>query len=190
MDMRKRIVITFITGNAHKAAEVGRLLGFPLRHEFVGAEEIQAIELEPVVRYKAEHAYTVLRRPVLVEDTGLTFAAWNGLPGALIKWFLQSLGTDGICRLLQAETDRQAHATTVFGYHDGTACHVFAGTVAGSIPETPRGTQGFGWDAIFQPDGSPRTFAEMTAEEKDRFSMRRLALEQFQDSGLIEIALA
>jgi non-canonical purine NTP pyrophosphatase (RdgB/HAM1 family) len=75
----------------------------------------------------------------------------------------------------------------VFGYHDGTACHVFAGTVVGSIPETPRGTQGFGWDAIFQPHGSARTFAEMTAEEKDRFSMRRLALEQFQDSGLIEI---
>ena len=163
-----------------------RLLGFPLTHESVSVEEIQAIELEPVVRYKAEHAYTVLRRPILVEDTGLAFAAWNGLPGALIKWFLQSLGTDGICRLLQ-KTDRQARATTVFGYHDGTACHVFTGTVVGIIPEMPRGSQGFGWDAIFQPQGSTRTFAEMTAEEKDRFSMRRLALEQFRDSGLIEI---
>ena len=181
-------MIAFITGNAHKAAEVERLLGSPVRHEAVSGEEIQAIDLEPVVRDKAAHAYTVLRRPVLVEDTGLAFSAMNGFPGALIKWFLQSLGTDGICRLLQAETDRRAHATTVFGYHDGTTCHVFTGTVAGSIPDIPRGSQGFGWDAIFQPHGSPRTFAEMTAEEKDQFSMRRLALEQFRDSGLIKIA--
>ena len=175
----------------HKAAEVERLLGFPVKHESVPGEEIQAMDLEPVVRHKAALAYTALRRPVLVEDTGLALSALNGFPGALIKWFLQSLGTDGICRLLQAEQaeiDRQAHATTVFGYHDGTTCHVFTGTVAGSIPDRPRGSQGFGWDAIFQPHGSPRTFAEMTDEEKDRFSMRRLALEQFRDSGLIEIA--
>ncbi len=178
-------MITFITGNVCKAAEVERLLGFPLRHESVSVEEIQAIDLKPVVCYKAALAYTALRRPVLVEDTGLALSAMNGFPGALIKWFLQSLGTDGICRVLQAETDRQARATTVFGYHDGTSCHVFAGTVAGSIPDTPRGTRGFGWDSIFQPRGSTRTFAEMTAEEKDRFSMRRLALEQFRNSRLI-----
>ena len=180
-------MITFITGNPHKAAEVERLLGCPVRHEEVSGEEIQAIDLEPVVRYKAAHAYTALRRPVLVEDTGLAVNAMNGFPGALIKWFLQSLGTDGICRLLQAETDRQAHATTVFGYHDGTSCYVFTGTVVGRIPDIPRGSQGFGWDPIFQPYGSPRTFAEMTAEEKDRFSMRRLALERFRDSGLVAL---
>jgi len=52
------------------------------------------------------------------------------------------------------------------------------------IPESPRGTSGFGWDAIFQPLGSERTFAEMTPEEKDRFSMRRLALEQLRKAGL------
>ncbi|MGH7961387.1 MAG: non-canonical purine NTP pyrophosphatase, partial [Candidatus Binatia bacterium] len=76
--------------------------------------------------------------------------------------------------------------TTLFGYYDGTSLRVFPGVAAGIVPEVPRGTNGFGWDAIFQPVGSDRTFAEMTAEEKDHFSMRRLALEQLRSSGLLE----
>ena len=55
------------------------------------------------------------------------------------------------------------------------------------VPQAPRGTNGFGWDAIFQPLGSERTFAEMTPEEKDHFSMRRLALEQLRSSGLLDL---
>ena len=178
-------MLTFITGNDSKAAEVERLLGFGLERQALELDELQALELAPVVRHKAEQAYSILHRPVLVEDTGLGFAAWNGLPGALIKWFVLSLGNQGMCRLLRNESNRQATATTLFGYHDGTRCQVFTGTVAGLVPDRPRGTRGFGWDAIFQPNGSAHTFAEMTAEEKDRFSMRRLALEQLRDSGLL-----
>lgn len=180
-------MLTFITSSANKLAEVERILGRPLAREALALEEIQAIELEPVVRHKARQAYAQLRRPVLVEDTGLAFAAWNGLPGALIKWFLSALGPEGICRLLRGETNRAASATTLFAYCDGTDCRVFAGTVAGAIPESPRGINGFGWDAIFQPLGSERTFAEMTSEEKDRFSMRRLALETLRNSGLLDL---
>ena len=180
-------MLTFITSSANKLAEVERILGRPLTQTSLPLEEIQAIDLEPVVRYKAHQAYSHLGRPVLVEDTSLTFAAWNGLPGALIKWFLASLRTDGICRLLRGETDRAATATTLFAYYDGTDYHVFSGTVAGVVPEAPRGTNGFGWDAIFQPLGSERTFAEMTPEEKNRFSMRHLALEQLRNSGLLDL---
>ena len=127
----------------------------------------------------------MLGAPVLVEDTGLAFAAWNGLPGALIKWFLTSLGPEGICRLLRQETNREAAATTLFAYCDGSPVRVFPGVVHGFIPETPRGSSGFGWDGIFQPIGSDLTFAEMTSAEKDRFSMRRRALERARDSGLL-----
>lgn len=179
-------MVTFITGSANKLAEVERLLDRPLRHTSVALDEIQAIELEPVVAHKARQAYALLGSPVLVEDTGLSFAAWNGLPGALIKWFLTALGTEGICKLLRAETNRAATATTLFAYYDATLYRVFSGVVSGIIPETPRGTGGFGWDAIFQPLGSARTFAEMTPAEKDRFSMRRLALAQLHRSGLLD----
>jgi non-canonical purine NTP pyrophosphatase (RdgB/HAM1 family) len=151
----------------------------------IALEEIQEISLEPVVAHKARQAYTQIRRPVLVEDTGLAFAAWNALPGALIKWFLSSLGNGGLCRLMRTETNRTATATTVFGYYDGSLYRAFSGSVEGVIVESPRGTQGFGWDAIFQPLGSERTFGEMSPAEKDRFSMRRLALEQLRESGVL-----
>lgn len=178
-------MLTFITSSAQKLAEVERLLGHSMARASVSLEEIQAIELEPVVRHKAEQAYAVLGRSVLVEDTGLSFAAWNGLPGALVKWFLTSLGVEGICRVLQHERNRAATATTIFAYADGGEVCLFAGVVHGVIPERPRGAAGFGWDAIFQPAGSTKTFAEMTSKEKDQYSMRRLALEQLRDSGLL-----
>jgi len=178
-------MLTFITSSVDKLAEVERLLGRPLARESLVLEEIQAIELEPVVHHKARQAFAALGRPVLVEDTGLAFAAWNGLPGALIKWFLTSLGAVGICRLLRHETNREATATTAFAYYDGVTMRVFSGAVRGMIPEAPRGSFGFGWDVIFQPLASVRTFAEMTPEEKDQFSMRRIALGQLHDSGVL-----
>lgn len=179
-------LLTFITSSKSKLAEVERLLGQPLTYANIPLDEIQNLALEPVVIHKAKQVYAQVQRPVLVEDTGLAFAAWNGLPGALVKWFLSALGTEGLCRLLQGERNRSATASTLFAYYDGTLLRVFPGTVIGSIPHTPRGSGGFGWDPIFQPLGSERTFAEMSAEEKDQFSMRRLALEQLRASGLLD----
>lgn len=178
-------MLTFITGNEHKRVEVERLLGRSLASEALSLEEIQSLDLEPVVRHKATRAYALLQRPVLVEDTGLAVAAWNGFPGALIKWLLVSLGVEGICRLLREERNRSATATTLFGYCDDRELRVFPGSVTGVIVEAPRGNAGFGWDALFQPRGSLYTFAEMSGEEKDRFSMRRLALEQLRRSGFL-----
>jgi non-canonical purine NTP pyrophosphatase (RdgB/HAM1 family) len=176
---------TFITSSENKFDEVVRLLGRPLSRAAPPLDEIQEVALAPVVAHKAHHAYARIHGPVLVEDTGLAFAAWNGLPGALVKWFLSSLATDGLCRLLRNETNRAATATTMFGYYDGILFRAFSGSVEGIIVEFPRGARGFGWDAMFQPQGSERTFAEMTPEEKDHFSMRRLALEQLRESGLL-----
>ena len=178
-------MLTFISGNTNKVRECERLLGTTLGYASLPLDEIQSIDPLPVVEHKARLAYAALNRPVLVEDTGLAFAAWNGLPGALIKWFLGSVGTEGLCRMMQAETNRTATATTLLGYCDGQNVRTFAGTVQGSVPDQPRGTRGFGWDAIFQPEASDRTFAEMSAAEKDRFSMRRKALEAFRASGLL-----
>src|SRR5262249_22421226 len=95
--------LTFITSSENKLQEVERLLGQQLSGTNVALDEIQDIALEPVVVHKVRQAYAQVQRPVLVEDTGLTFAAWNGLPGALVKWFLTALGTEGLCRLLQGE---------------------------------------------------------------------------------------
>ncbi len=177
-------MVTFVTGNPGKACEAQRILGVSLKQVFLDLEEIQEIAVEPVVRKKVLQAHAVLREPVLVEDTGFCIQAWNGLPGALIKWFLKTLGTRGICRLMQGEKDRRVTAVTCFGYHNGSDYQSFVGEVVGVIPQAPCGMGGFGWDPIFQPLGSDKTFAEMIPEEKDRISMRRQALEKLRAASL------
>ena len=93
--------LTFVTGNAAKAEQLRWHLPIPLHHQAVDLPEIQSLSLEEVVGHKAREAYKVIGSPVLVEDTALSFEALKGLPGPLIKWFLQELGNDGLCRLLR-----------------------------------------------------------------------------------------
>ncbi len=173
-------MVVFVTGSPGKLREVERILGETLKGASLELEEIQEIAVEPVVQKKALQAYALLQEPVVVEDTGLYIHAWNGLPGALVKWFLRALGAKGICRLMQGEKDRTVTAKTVLGYYNGQEYCSFTGVVVGRVPPTPRGEGGFGWDAIFEPLGCAKTFAEMTPEEKDRLSMRRQALEKLR----------
>jgi len=169
--------LTFVTRSDAKVLETERILGCTIRRVNFDLPEIQAVELEQVVRRKAEDAYRALgQRPVLVEESGLFLDAWNGLPGALVRWFEETVGAEGICRMLDSFSERGATARTGVAVHDGS-CRVFVGEARGMIAARPRGTNGFGWDTIFVPAGATRTFAEMESEEKDRLSMRRMALE-------------
>ena len=135
------------------------------------------MEVEQVISYKAKHAFQMLgARSVIVEDTGLHIEAWNGLPGALVRWFLDTVGVDGICAMMSAYDNRKAIAKTLVATYDGQLS-VFSGSIEGRIAATPSGEGGFGWDPIFIPEGATRTFAEMSGYEKDAYSMRRIALE-------------
>ena len=167
----------FATKNKNKLREVNEILGRNLEQISVELFEPQGVDVEVVVREKAEDAFHKTGKFVLVEDTSLEFTAWNGLPGTLIKWFLETVGNEGILRMLASETNRKAIAKTAVGFFDGTQTHVFVGSISGTIPETVRGTGGFGWDPIFLPEGNSKSFAEMTADEKNAISMRKLALE-------------
>jgi len=102
-----------------------------------------------------------------------------GLPRPLIKWFMKSIGNEGIAKLAQT-FGAAAVARTIVGYTDDKgSVEFFEGAVKGSIVE-PRGDTNFGWDPIFMPEGYDRTFAEMTAEEKNAISMRRMAAEKLK----------
>jgi non-canonical purine NTP pyrophosphatase (RdgB/HAM1 family) len=169
----------FVTSSRDKFIEAERILGTHLTQRSIELPEIQAIELEAVIARKAELAWETLGRiPVIVEDTGLFIHAWKGLPGALTRWFEDTVGPSGICEMLHQFQDRIATARTIVGTFDGSL-NTFAGEIKGRIADAPRGTRGFGWDRIFIPEGETRTFAEMTSSEKDRLSMRRQALERF-----------
>ena len=174
----------FVSSNAGKAREVAAILGYPLERLEADVPEIQALDVSEVVREKATAAYALAGRPVLVEDTGLYITSLNGLPGALVKWFLATVGPAGICAMLPPGAPRTAIARTAVALHDGREVIVLTGEVPGQITTSPRGANGFGWDPIFQPDGASGTFAELTQEEKNRYSMRRAALEQVR--GLLQ----
>ncbi|MCA1229399.1 non-canonical purine NTP pyrophosphatase [Saccharopolyspora sp. 6M] len=168
--------LSLITGNAGKAAEYAELLEMPVTPVQEDLLEIQSLDVEEVVRHKAHDAYLAHGAPVLVDDTALTLLAWNGLPGALIVWFLKARGVEGLLTMAAEETDRTATVTTAIGYADAHGVQVFTGNLHGALTRTPRGTNGFGYDSIFVPDGHDRTYAEMTPEEKNELSHRRLAV--------------
>ena len=172
--------IYFATGNTGKLQAVQALLPIPVHQIELDLPEIQALKATDVIEAKARAAYDQLGKPVLVEDTALHVEAWNGLPGALITWFLQTVGNVGLCRMMRDWENRAAVAVSAIGFYDGTAFHCFTGEISGRIVEKPRGENGFGWDPVFQPVGLDRTFAELTADEKGAVSMRRQAVERFR----------
>lgn len=180
--------LCLITGNAHKLREAQALMPEIMGWE-IDLPEIQHSEPMPVIEAKLLAALSLAgeRSRLLVEDTGLYLAALNGLPGPLIKWFIApgKPGLNGLWQIATALGETRAEAITVIGHLEKQAAGLkiayYTGQISGQIV-APRGEKGFGWDAIFQPDGSPKTFAEMDADEKAQYSMRALALAQLRES--------
>ncbi|MEI6041979.1 MAG: non-canonical purine NTP pyrophosphatase [bacterium] len=172
--------ITFITGNAGKAEEVSRYLGLEIDHHSLDLEEIQSLDLEEIVKDKALRAYSKIGKPVLVEDVSFVFHALGKLPGPLIKWFLKELENEGLCRLIDGK-DRRCTAKVCYGFCDGETVHLFDGSMSGTISDSPKGTNSFGWSSIFIPDGYDKTYAEMLDEERSSFAMRNIALKSVRE---------
>ena len=175
--------ITLITGNAGKAAEYAAMLGLEVTPAKAELTEIQSLDVADVAARKAADAYAQLREPVLVDDTGLAIHAWNGLPGALVAWFIDTVGPQGILDMAAALTDRRATVTTALSYADAIGVQVFQGTVDGTLANEQRGISGFGCDPIFIPDSDTnhRTYAQMTSEEKKKISHRSRAVEAMRN---------
>lgn len=170
----------FITGNENKLREAIQILGVEMVSKNIDIKEIQDVDLEEVIRDKIRNAYKLIKKPVMVEDTGLFLNALNGFPGALIKQLLGRVGREGIVKLLKGFDDKSVVAKCAVGFtKDGKDLKVFIGEAEGLIV-SPRGESGFGWDPIFQPKGYEKTFAEMNSEEKNAISHRYKALKKFK----------
>lgn len=176
--------IVFITGNQAKADYLTQWLGYPVSHQKIDLDEIQSLDALEVIEHKARQAYERVQRTVLVEDVSLSFEALGGkLPGTLIKWFLHEIGNDGMLRMLSAFDDRRARASLIYGLYDGQELHTFSGAVDGTVPLEQRGTGTFGthsWNTIFVPNGSSKTYAEMSDEELRPFSHRAQAIDKLR----------
>lgn len=174
--------IYFATTSQGKLNEARKLLGIDIQGCGLDIDEIQSLDPETVATKKAAAYFQELKKPILVEDVALTFEALEKLPGTYINDFFKVLGNHGLVNLLQSASKRKAKAQTtlVFVDQDGKS-HIFTGIVAGEIAREPRGSNGFGWDPIFIPEGETRTFAEMSEGEKANYSMRARALAKFKE---------
>ena len=172
--------LRFLSGNAHKIAEVTAILstgGFQVIAVEKKLDEIQSSDLELLVRDKCIKAFRLIGRPVFVEHTGLYIEALNGFPGGLTQIFWDTLGAERVSKLFARGDDGRAVARTRIGYCDGRRVHQFEGEVSGILASRPRGDPSQ-WDCVFVPEGSDKTFAEM-GERKNDISMRRKALDGF-----------
>lgn len=185
----------FATRNEGKLREYQRILGEPVVGFNLGVDEIQAAP-EKVLERKAQVARQAFNgRPIFVEDTALKLPIFNNTLDAYADQ-LTSVPANRALLAEMAHAKGQTQATFRVGiaYDDGKQVHTWAQEWSGHIADKPRGTNGFGFDDIFIPDGQVavdgtaipdgqgKTYAEMTDEEKDRYSPRRLALEVLRDS--------
>ena len=173
------MTLYFITGNKNKFQEVKAILG-NIEQLDVDLPEIQDIDAKNIIRAKLLEALNHKEGEFIVEDTSLYLDCLKGLPGPLIKWFLKTIGNEGLVNLTEKLGNNKAEAKTIIGYAKSRdEIEFFEGSIFGKIvAET--GTSDFGWDPIFQPEGFDKTFAEITQEEKNQLSMRKLAIEKFR----------
>lgn len=174
----------FITGNKNKLQEIRNLfLDIPeieIDNLNIDLPEIQELDSKKVILEKIEVAKEKDKslKNIFVEDTSLCFDYLNGFPGPLIKWLYTAAGPQKISEMLKP--NNKATAIVSIGFYDGKDTHFFEGKVTGKIV-SPRGDDRFAWDLIFMPDGHNKTYAEMTIEEKNNISMRRLAIFSFKE---------
>ena len=182
----KRIV--FATNNAHKLSEVKAVLGDG--YELVTLREVGITEdipetgatLDENASIKARYVYERTGLDCFADDTGLEVEALNGAPGVHSARY----ATDGhdfaannakLLRELEGKDNRRARFRTVISLIRNDVEEQVEGIVEGRIATTMTGSEGFGYDPLFIPEGYDKSFAEMSAEEKNAISHRGRAVE-------------
>lgn len=183
------MTLVFATNNENKVKEIRSLLGdaFAIITLQEAGIDIDIPEphdtLEANAREKSETIYKLTGKNSFSEDTGMEVFALDGEPGVLSARYAgeQKSAADNmakVLRLLEGQTSRQARFRTIISVIiDGTE-HQFEGVAEGNILPAARGGKGFGYDPIFQPIGSDKTFAEMELAEKNQYSHRAKAFKQ------------
>jgi XTP/dITP diphosphohydrolase len=203
--MTDRLVLA--THNAAKVIELRRILvaaALPVTlsglDEFPGTPEVAETGLtfaeNALLKARAIAAYTDL--PAVSDDSGLCVQVLNGMPGIFSARWSGQHGDDpaNLALVLAqiadiAETNRAAHfaCAAALALPDGRE-GVAEGRLDGSLTFSPRGTNGFGYDPIFVPDGDTRTTAELTPAAKDAISHRGRAFRALVPVIATELGLA
>lgn len=169
--------LVIVTTNQNKLAEVNQILGTNHQVFKIDIPEIQSLDLDEVITHKVKEAYRKIKKPVLVEDVSLAVKALGGLPGPFIKFFLNTLGTEGTAALVKGRRTSTT-AMAAVAIFDGKILKIFKGQVKGTLSKKNKGEHGFGFDRIFIPKGYTQTFAQMSPEVKNQISHRAKALQK------------
>ncbi len=181
-------MVIFVTSNKHKFEEISLMFnhrGIPITWKRMKYEELQADDTRTVSLDSCMRLREVIREPFFLEDTGLYIESLKGFPGPYSSYVAGTIGNRGILDLLAHGRNRSAAFITVISYFDGREIHQFEGSVKGAISYEPAGSGGFGYDPIFMPEGTSKTLAQMSDEEKNAVSHRGMAV-----SKLISFILA
>lgn len=171
--------LVVVTTNQDKLAEINEILGTSHKVSKIDIPEIQTLDLDELITYKVKEAYRRIKKPVLAEDVDFEIKTLKGLPGTFIKFFLQTLGTEGTAKLVKGQkTD--TIVTAAYAVYDGKNLKIFKGKIEGTLSMRNRGEYGFGFDKIFIPKGYKQTFAQMPPALKNQISHRAKALRKLK----------
>lgn len=184
--------IVFATNNENKTREIRNILGRSLTllslSDLNIAEDIPEDEptLEGNAMHKARYISKIVKMNVFADDTGLEIDALNGLPGVHSARFAgenkdSDANIDKALAQMDQTKNRKARFRTVIALILDGKEYLFEGIVNGQIIKEKRGTEGFGYDPVFVPDGHKKTFAEMSLDEKNKISHRAQAFEKLRD---------
>ena len=181
--------LIFATNNQNKIAEIKTALTqgleiVTLKEAGIDIEIAEPFDtLEENAREKATVIFNITKQNCFSEDTGLEVKALNGAPGVKSARYAgdEADNKKNIALLLknmEGKKERNAHFKTVICLLLQNEEYLFTGICKGKINLEEMGSMGFGYDAIFTPDGADKTFAEMTMDEKNKYSHRKKALVQ------------
>ncbi len=181
--------IFFATANVNKFNEARKVLAeytIAVSMLKVKSLEIQSESLEEIASASVEDAFRRSHLPIIVEDAGLFIDALKGFPGPYSAYVYKTIGNAGLLQIMTNMKEREAKFQSALAYRsaDVNLPICFKGEIAGEITlkeHTNKSDGGFGFDPIFRPANSEKTFAEMPIPEKNKHSHRAMALRRFAE---------
>jgi XTP/dITP diphosphohydrolase len=180
-------VVFFATNNVHKFNEARKVLGeskLAVGMLRIKGLEIQSDSLEEIACTSVVDAFGKCHLPTIIEDAGLFIEELNGFPGPYAAYVYKTIGNEGLLQIMRDVENRKAWFESAIAFLSERLKQpmCFKGEVAGEIAREERrgeGDSGFGFDPVFKPTGSNKTFVEMSIDEKNVFSHRAKALREF-----------
>ena len=186
--------ILFASGNTHKVSEASNFLkqfGFNVSQLLIGGKppdliEPQAELLEEIVQSKISQARELVsgtkmeEYPIMVEDSGLFIDHLAGFPGPYSSFVETKIGLDGILRLMEGVSNREAHYRASLGVYISGSMIFSEGTCRGKISNKAAGNNGFGYDPIFIPNRKKITFGQMKSYQKYKIDHRAKAFKNIK----------